>query len=32
MASGPIATWQMKGKGGSSDKFPLPRVQNLCGW
>ena len=33
MTSGPITAWQIKkGKGGSSDRFPLLGLQNHCGW
>ena len=33
MVSSPITTWQIRrGKGGSSDRFPLLRLQNNCGW
>ena len=33
MASGPItAKANRRGKGGSSDIFPLPGLQNHCGW
>ena len=33
MASGPITAWKIKrGKGGSSDRFPLLGLQNHCGW
>ena len=32
MAFGPITAWQIeRGKGGSSDRFPLLGLQNHCG-
>ena len=30
MASGPIISWQIKGKSGSSDRFYFPGLQNHC--
>ena len=32
MVSGPITAWQIEGKSGSSDRFPLLGLQNHCGW
>ena len=31
MASGPITSWQIEGKSGSSDRFYFPGLQNHCG-
>ena len=31
MASAPITSWQIRRKGGSSDRFPLLEFQNHCG-
>ena len=32
MASGPITSWQIDGKSGSSDTFYFLGLQNHCGW
>ena len=32
MASGPITSWQIEGKSGSSDRFYFLGLQNHCGW
>ena len=32
MVSGSITSWQIEGKSGSSNRFPLPGLQNQCGW
>ena len=32
MASGPITTWQIEGKSGSSDRFSFLGLQNHGGW
>ena len=32
MLSDPVTSWQREGEGGSSDRFPLLRLQNHYGW
>ena len=32
VASGPITSWQIDGKSGSSDTFYFLGLQNHCGW
>ena len=32
MASRPITSWQTKGKGRSSNRFPLPGLSDHCRW
>ena len=32
MASGPITSWQIEGRSGSSDRFYFLGLQNHCGW